>query len=150
MTTTFDVSAHFGGRDAAQALLPHFRALKSAIKGRLVGGFPFRELTFILRVGGEVSAFGPSGSGNVDVDRMGKYVSVDLVVARADWVQRGVEEISVLVSRLIRSTIDLLREAADARLAQVDWNLLGTALDALADAYRAELVPRSFEMMSAK
>ena len=55
--TTIDVSAQFGGPDAAEAVLPHFRALKAALKGKSFGGFPFPQLAFILRVDGAVEAY---------------------------------------------------------------------------------------------
>jgi hypothetical protein len=79
-----DVSAQFGGRDAAQAVLPHFKALKKAAKGAAIPGFLARALTFILRVDGEVNTYGESGPCNINVDKNLEYVSVDLVVTIAD------------------------------------------------------------------
>jgi hypothetical protein len=79
-----DVSAQFGGRDAAQTVLPYFKALKEAAKGATVPGFVARKLAFILRVDGEVNTYGDSGPCNIDVDQNLEYVSVDLVVTIAD------------------------------------------------------------------
>jgi hypothetical protein len=84
-----DVSAQFGGRDAAQAVLPHFRALKKAAKGVAIPDFPSRKLAFILRVDGEVRQYGDSGPCNIDVDKNLEYVSMDIVVAIADREKLG-------------------------------------------------------------
>ena len=89
MDAVIDVSAQFGGRDAAQAVLPHFKALKEAAKGAAIPDFVARSLTFILRVDGEVSTYGESGPCNIDVDKNLEYVSVDLVVTTADRVKLG-------------------------------------------------------------
>lgn len=84
MDAVIDISAQFGGRDAAQVVLPHFRALKKAAKGKVLTDFPARDLTFILRVDGEVNTYGTPGASNIDVGRGGEYVSVDLVISLAD------------------------------------------------------------------
>lgn len=84
MDAVIDISAQFGGKDAAQALLPHFKALKKAAKGKVLTDFPARDLTFILRVDGEVNAYESPGPCNVDVGKDGEYVSVDLVISVAD------------------------------------------------------------------
>jgi hypothetical protein len=138
MTTTIDVSAQFGGRDASQAVLPHFRALKSALKGKSFGGFPFPELAFILRVDGEVNAYRQSGAGNIEFDKKGGYVSVDIGITRAEWADRGPADLSAFVAKAIMSSVSILRELGDARLNGVDWEALEGALEAFSEAYRAE------------
>lgn len=139
-TTTLDFSAQIGGRDAAKALLPHFRALKSAAKGRTLAGFPFRELAFILRVDGEVAAYGQSGPGNIRVARKGGYVSVDIGITRDDQAGLGSEDIADFVAGAIVSSVNLLRNLGDARLGTVDWEALTGCLQDFAHAYRAEVV----------
>ena len=84
MDAVIDVSAQFGGRDAAQAVLPHFKALKKATRNAAIPDFGARTLAFILRVNGEVNTYGDSGPCNIDVDKNLEYVSVDLVVTIAD------------------------------------------------------------------
>jgi len=137
MTTTFDVSAQFGGRDAAQSLLPHFWTLKSAVQGKSLDGFPFPQLAFILRVDGEVNTYGLSGSGNVQFDRKGRYVSVDIGVTRDDLARGGPAEVSAFVAGAIMSSISLLKGQEDARLKGVDWVALEAALQAFSDGYKA-------------
>ena len=83
-TTTIDFSAQFGGRDAADAVLPYFKALKAAARDLEFTGFPFPELAFILRVDGEVNQFGFSGTGEPDVDCDGEYLSIDIGVSIQD------------------------------------------------------------------
>jgi hypothetical protein len=136
--TTIDVSAQFGGRDASQAVLPHFRALKSALKGKSFGGFPFPKLAFILRVDGEVTAFGESGAGNIDFDKKREYLSVDIGFTREDHAGRGPAEVSAFVAGAIMSSVPLLRGLGDARLKGVDWGALEAALQAFSDAYKAQ------------
>ena len=137
--TTFDVSAQFGGPDAAQAVLPHFRALKSALKGKAFGGFPFPRLAFILRVDGKVSAYGQSGAGNIEFDKKGGYVSVDIGITRHDLGGGGPAEVSAFVAGAIISSVSLLRGLGDARLKGVDWGALEIALQSFSAAYKAEL-----------
>jgi hypothetical protein len=138
--TTLDVSSQFGGRDAAQAVLPHFRALKSALKGKLFQGFPFPQLAFVLRVDGEVNTYGLSGAGSIEFDKRGRYVSVDIGITRNDLEGRGPGEVSAFVAGAIMSSVALLRGLGDARLAGVDWQALESALQAFTAAYRVELV----------
>ena len=137
--TTIDVSAEIGGLDADQAIRPHFRALKSALKGRSFEGFALAELTFILRVDGEVSAFGLSGPGNIDFDKKGQWVSVDIGIPTGNWIARGVSEIAAFVAGAILASVALLREQGGRRLEGTDWSALETALQAFCAAYAAEL-----------
>lgn len=136
--TTLDVSAQFGGRDAHQAVLPHFRALKSALKDKSFAGFPFPVLAFILRVGGEVNPYGESGAGNIDFDKKGKYASVDIGIPREQWTGRSPTELSSFVAKAILSSVDLLRDKGDKRLKEVDWDALQVVLQAFVDAYQAQ------------
>lgn len=138
MRTSIDVSAQFGGRDASQAVLPHFRALKSALKGKTFGGFPFPKLTFILRVDGEVNAYGQSGAGSIDFDKKGGYVSVDIGITREDQAGRGPADLSAFVAGAILSSVSLLRGLGDARLEGVDWEALESAVKAFSGAYKAQ------------
>lgn len=137
MTTTFDVSAQFGGRDAAQALLPHFQALKSALKGKSFGGFPFPKLAFILRVDGEVNAYDQSGPGNIQFDKKGRYLSVDIGITREDQAGREPADVSSFVARAFMSSVSLLRGIDDSRLKAVDWGALEAALRDISHAYMA-------------
>ena len=89
MDAVIDVSAQFGGRDAADAVLPHFRALKQAAKSAIVPAFVAGKLAFILRVDGDVNTYGDSGPCNIDVDKDLEYVSVDLVVTIPDRAVLG-------------------------------------------------------------
>ncbi|MBZ0154545.1 MAG: hypothetical protein K8J09_23700 [Planctomycetes bacterium] len=139
MTTAIDVAAEFGGRDAAQAVLPHFRALKSALKGRAFGGFPFAKFGFILRVDGEVRSYGKSGVGNIEVNKDGGYVSVDIGITRADWVGEDPAALSAFVAREISASVSLLRGLGDARLELVDWEDLESSLRGFSEAYKSQL-----------
>jgi hypothetical protein len=83
-TATIDVSAQFGGRDAADAAMSHFKALKLAAKDIAVDSFPFPQLAFILRVDGNVNQYGFSGTGNPEIDRGEKYLSIDIGITKGD------------------------------------------------------------------
>ena len=80
IATSIGFSAQFGGRDAADAVLPHFHALKAAACSIQIDSFPFPKLAFILRVDGSVQRYGRSGVEHVKVDRKGAFVSVDITV----------------------------------------------------------------------
>jgi hypothetical protein len=133
-TTTIDVAAQFGGHDAAEAVLPHFWALKAALKRTTLVGCPFRQLTFILRVDGEVNSYGQSGAGNIKFAKKGTCVSVDIGVTHEDLAGRGTTELATFVAGAIMSSVSLLRGLGDARLKGVDWGALETALQAFSSA----------------
>lgn len=99
-----DFSAQFGGRDAAEVVLPHFRALKAAARELHIQGFPFAKLASILRVDGEVSRFGASGAGNVEIDRDGEYLSVDIVIDRDDR-----DRAQAVITAALLSSIELIK-----------------------------------------
>lgn len=104
MDAQLDVSAQFGGRNAAQAVLPHYRALKEAAKLVAVPRFPARKLAFILRVDGEVNTYGEPGPSNIDVAKDLEYVSVDVVLAVSDREMLGGDyESNPIVSGVLRS-----------------------------------------------
>ncbi len=83
-TASIDVSAQFGGRDAADAAMSHFKALKLAAKDIAVESFPYPRMAFILRVDGDVNQYGFSGTGNPEIDKGGKYVSIDIGITIGD------------------------------------------------------------------
>jgi hypothetical protein len=130
--TTIDFSAQIGGREANRVFDVHWRALKSSAMGLSVRGFPFRELAFIMRVDGEVSVYGLSGAGEVEFDKKGEYVSVDIGVPMAVRA-----ELCTFVQEAIMSSVPLLRQTADVRLAGADWVELEEALRSLCTAYGA-------------
>jgi hypothetical protein len=134
--TTIDVAAQFGGIDASEAIRPHFWALKAALKDRSFAGFPFPELTFILRVDGQVQTFGGSGVENLKFDRKRQWVSVDIVISAADWVGRDTSDVSNFIANAIVASVDLMRERGGRRLEQVDWDALRLELGAFSAAYK--------------
>jgi hypothetical protein len=130
---TIDFSAQFGGRDAAEAILPHFRALKAAARGLRVEGFPFAKLAFILRVDGEVMQFGASGAGNIDVGRGGAYLSVDIMIDRGDR-----DRPQAAITAALRSSADLIAAARRSARWDVDLEALQTCLIDLCDGYEKQ------------
>jgi len=82
--STIGFSAQFGGQDAADAVLPHFFALKAVAKGIGFDSFPYTKLAFILRVDGEVHEYGFSGAGEPDIDRDGECLSIDIGITLED------------------------------------------------------------------
>ena len=134
--TIIGVSAQFGGLDGAQVILPHFRALQRALENRSFAGFPLPELHFILRVDGQLQAFGPSGADNIKFGRKRRWVSVDIVITTAEWEGRDTSEISAFVAGAIMASVDLVKERG--RLKEVDWRALEIALETFSAAYREE------------
>ena len=128
-----DFSAQFGGRDAAAAILPHFRALKSAAKGLVVSDFPANELAFILRVEGEVSSYGQSGAENLDV-QLPTYVSVDIVISNK-WRGKTDIEIAKCIGRLLRESVDFLTKVKNSEIGTIDETNLEDAINRLSLAY---------------
>ena len=133
--SVIDFSGQFGGRDAHEALRPHFRLLKAAAKSVVLHGLPWPELAFILRVDGDVNQYGASGPGNVEIDRRGAYVSVDLVITRDDRDHLTASPEDNALVRSIRESVDLLRRSNDPRLARIDYASLGLALRELCERY---------------
>jgi hypothetical protein len=134
MKAAIEIAAQFGGRDAAQVAMPHFKALKAAARGGGVRNFPVPELAFLLRVDGEVNEYGLSGAGNLDVDAQGEYISVDIGCARED--RTGLEE---RIASAIVQTVELLRAFGKPALGRADFALLAEDLDGFVERYRAKL-----------
>jgi hypothetical protein len=134
-TSRIDFSAEFGGRDAATTVLPHFRALKAASKGICIEGFPFALLAFILRVDGEVSRYQFSGAGNLEIDKDGEYLSVDIGISLDDR-----DRIIDIISSAVLSSIELIKAVKGAKSWNVDFSSLQSCLLDLVIRYKNELV----------
>jgi hypothetical protein len=132
-----DFSAEFGGDDAAEAVLPHFRALKAASKELRLDGFSFPLLAFILRVDGEVKQYHLSGAGNLEIDRKGKYLSVDIGLGHNDR-----DRIPDVVTSAILSSIELIREETKAKSLKVNFASLEMCLLNLVAGYKNQLACR--------
>ncbi|MBT8476506.1 MAG: hypothetical protein HKO95_06705 [Rhodobacteraceae bacterium] len=81
MTTRIDFAGQLGGKDAQPFFLPHFKALKRACVEFTVRGLNVIELTYILRIDGEVSTYGGSGVGPIIIDRNENRISVDIEIS---------------------------------------------------------------------
>ncbi len=137
--SSIDFSAQFGGNDAAAAVLDHFKALKFAAKGLAIEGFPFPELTFILRVDGEVNQYGFSGLANIDVDRDGEYLSVDIGITERD--RDDLE--NRIINALLASPETIASASARHRIPEFDADVLVSPLDLLSERYSESLPSRS-------
>jgi hypothetical protein len=127
-------SAEFGGRDAAAAVLPHFKALKAAARGVHLEGFPFAKLAFILRVDGEISQYGLSGAGNLDIDHDGEYLSVDIGIELGDR-----DQILDVITAAILSSVQQVRSVGESHSWDVDFPALQRCLLDLTVRYKNEL-----------
>jgi hypothetical protein len=136
-STSIDFSAQFGGRDAASAGLPHFKSLKAAARGLSFEGFPFPKLAFILRIDGEVTRYGISGAGNLDVAENGDYLSIDVGITQHDW-----DQIGDTITSAILSSGDQLRQVAENDSWAFDFRELQSCLTDLIDRYKRELASR--------
>ncbi len=141
MGLSIDFSAQFGGRDAAAAVLPHFKALKRAARQTPLSGFPFSKLAFILRVDGEVSSFGFTGANHIDIDKEGDYVSVDIGIDRMDRDQLGHDTAHNVIVEAITTSVSLLRNCGDVRLSEatVNFDELSKVLQLLCKRYVADI-----------
>jgi len=130
-----DFSAQFGGRDAAAAVLPHFKKLKSAAKGIYLSDFPFPKLAFILRVDGDVNQYGASGIDNMDIDAKRKYLSFDIVITRQDR-----EEIHSKIVSGLKESIDLIDKACvQKKIGDFNRDSLKSSINSLCEKYTSEL-----------
>jgi hypothetical protein len=127
--TAVEFSADFGGGDAKDVGFPHFKALKKAAAGMQLRTLPVPNLSFVLRVDGDITTFGPSGALVVSVTK--RRVSVDLVLTIGD---RGRIE-TVLVDSLM-SVPRLLNDGKFKSLANVVFVCFAAECAALASRYR--------------
>lgn len=134
MKTTIDFSAQFGGRDAADALLPHFKALKQSSKGVLCSS-PFRVISFILRVDGVVNRYGLLGAGNIDVNSNDNYVSVDIGFDLK--IREGITPVepSEVIKQFIFDAVKLLEFSDDGFVKKIDFPELRAAVDLICERY---------------
>jgi hypothetical protein len=139
MTSFIDFSAQYGGRDAATAVMPHFKALKAAAHGLRLEGFPFPELSYILRVDGEISQYQLSGAGNIEIDAGKQYLSVDIGIERGDRNQ-----IVKVICDAILSSAEQIEDLALYKRWNVDFNSLRECLLDLTTRYKCDL-PRKVE-----
>lgn len=140
MTGKIEVSAEFGGRDAAAKVLPHFRALKEAARGINLADFPFEKLGYILRVDGEVTGYGLAGAGNIDVNKKDGYVSVDIGIPSGDWSSLQPSELAGYIQRAILSSTLLLKHGGP-RLQKIDFADLEKNLSRFCAAYAERVSP---------
>lgn len=143
MASVIDASAQFAGQDAADALLPHFKALKRAGKAVAVDGLPFPKLSFILRVDGEVRSFGFTGPDHVDVDRKGKYVSVDIGISTTDRERLGGDAAENPIVQSILGAVALLSRTDDDRLQGADFDAVEAGLRSFCSRYLSEVAATS-------
>ena len=139
MASIIDFSAQFGGNDAADVVLPHFRALKAAAKGVCFEGFSLPELSFILRVDGEVNAYGLSGVGCLDFDKDNEYVSVDIGITLDDRRRLETQAKPEVITEAIISSTEFLKSAGDKRLDGTDFAMLKEVLLDLCARYVEEI-----------
>lgn len=135
-TSAIVFSAQFGGRDAAAAVLPHFRALKAAAQGLPLFGFPFAELAFILRVDGEVNSYGLSGAGDLVIDKDGKYIAIDIGITQEDQSHLANE-----IRAAILSGVERLAEHKDSATWDIDYQAMRHSLKNLCNRYDKVLTP---------
>ena len=133
MTSLIDFSAQFGGSDAHAAVRPHFRLLKSIAREHRLTKFPYKEMSFIFRVDGEVNSYGLSGPGNLDFYRT-DYVSVDIGIRAEDYAG-GSERLAGTIADAIRGSVGFMRQSSDARLREIDFEALEATLSRLCEAY---------------
>ena len=134
-TSVIDVSAQFGGRDAAESVLPVYRALKAAARDITFQGFPFPKLAFVLRVDGEVNEYGLSGVGDVEFDKNGGYVSVDIGITVDDRGRLLDGAGGGVVLAALASTVDSLKGLGGNELAEADFGALDRALSLFRQRY---------------
>lgn len=133
MKAIIDFSAQFGGREAATALLPHFKALKAVASDLAIDNFPFKKMAFILRVDGEVNSYNLSGPGNLDFDQ-DNYVSVDLGITRDEYESCAIGAMQSIIKSL-RSSVEFLESSSDARLEGIDFRNLEHVVNQLIKSY---------------
>lgn len=126
-----DFSAQFGGQDAADAILPHFRTLKCVSRELHLDGFPLHELAFILRVDGEVQKYPPMLDGNIKVNKKSGYVSIDIEISIEDR-----ERIVDAISEAIISSIEKLQEHKKTMSMGINFDLLRKSLLLLIERYK--------------
>jgi len=133
LDSTLEFSAQFGSREAAEAVLPHFRILKSVARKYSLPQFPFKSMAFVLRVDGEISSFGLSGLGNIDFKGK-KYVSVDIGISQEDYV-RNTKHLSSVISDAIVTSASFLQQVDDERMKDIDFAMLREALNDFSKSY---------------
>lgn len=145
MHSSIEFSAQFGGRDAANAMLPYFRALKTESKKHKLKMFPFKVIAYILRVDGEVNSYGLSGPGHIEIEGY-EYVSVDIGVLRDDYMENPTSLVDKLLES-IKGSAEILRHGADARLKEIDFDELGIVLEEFCDSFRRHVMCSSSDLI---
>ena len=133
-----DVAGQFGGIDAGDCAVPHFGALKLACRSTQLSALP-GQLTFILRVDGDVRQFGARGLDNLVVGDGGGGVSVDICLDELPPGHQDPSAADGVIATSFRSAASWLREQGHPSLASWYWDALEQALNELCDRYLAAL-----------
>lgn len=128
-------SAQMGCKQSSEEALPYFWGLKEAAKEIDISGFPFPELAYILRVDGNIWAFGVSGPNNFKLDRKGQYLSIDLGVTIDDR-----KRLPTVLAESLLVSIDALHafEFKRKRAWHIDYEELKLAIHTLVRNFQAE------------
>jgi hypothetical protein len=132
--SSIDFSAQFGGLDAENHVLPHFKALKKACKSIEIVNFPFRNLTFILRVDGKIRSFNFSGLEKIKTASSKEYISIDLGIMRKDYGQ-----IEKVISESVLSSTNLLINVFAKMKLKYDIGSLKSNIQRLVSNYKDDI-----------
>jgi len=120
-------------------VLPHFKALKKAKIGLSLPNFVARDLTFILRVDGQINTFDGPSPGNLDAPRNREYVSLDLVVTVEDRRLLTSDAGANPIVQAIKATVPFLAGKTEVALSEEGLRALRETLDELCARYVAQL-----------
>lgn len=77
-TATIGFTGDFGGRDAANCILPITRRLKNAAQGIVLDAFPVGDLVYVLNADGEIHEYGFVGIGHPDLNMKEDCLSISI------------------------------------------------------------------------
>lgn len=85
-----EVAAQIGGKDAFLVMQPHIKYLKQAFASVVDPiSDQVQQLTYILRVDGNVRVWNLPSISNIDMSLKDSYISVDIAVPLHEWKKAG-------------------------------------------------------------
>ena len=140
--TTIDSAMQGRGTDSRR-LVPHWQGIKRAFgEGATTAiSSEVEEITFILRIDGNLGSFGADGLDNFKINLRHKYVSADICIPTSRWVNASNIEIARFIADCIMGSAPIIAAGLAKRKIECDLAILQTDLKRGCDKFLALFHP---------
>lgn len=136
----FEIAAQFGGKDCSEVILPHFRAIKKALKKHRDSRYcdSIDEFSFLLRVDGQITQWEFYGCENIDFNLKERFISIDVGVPILIW-KKSNKDIADYFSKSILEGADKMVEYLLEKNISIEKKALRNDLISALEGYVKEM-----------